>query len=203
MIHRRLSLLAVLVLLLTPACSWMPRPLITHDPLTSEEHLALGQAYLAKDLRPLAMNEFQKALDRDPRNVSAHMELGNLAYEAGALAEAGQHYRSVLDLDARHPGANNNLAMVYLAQGSHLNEIEVLARRAMEGSASFRPYALHTLASHYFEQGRHKEAALLLEEADRLVAGDPPALRFQLAQLRARLEAQDVPNRSCLSGLCP
>lgn len=202
MIHHRLSFLAGLVLLLSPACSWVPRPLITHDPLTSEEHLALGQAYLAKDLRPLATNEFRKALDRDPRNVSAHMELGNLAYAGGALAEAKNRFQSVLDLDARHPGANNNLAMVYIAEGSHRNEIEPLARRAMEGSASLRPYALHTLASFYLELGRHDEAARLLEETDRLVAEDHSGLRSQLAQLRARLESQNVPDHSCLSGPC-
>ena len=80
MIYRCLPFLTGLVLLVfSPACSWVPRPLITHDPLTSEEHLALGQAYLARALYPLAKEEFQKSIARDPRNLSAHIELGNLA----------------------------------------------------------------------------------------------------------------------------
>ncbi|HSE57556.1 MAG TPA: tetratricopeptide repeat protein [Nitrospiraceae bacterium] len=201
MIHHRLSFLAGLVLLLSSACSWVPRPLITHDPLTSEEHLALGQAYLAKALYPLAKEEFLKSLARDPQNLSAHMELGNLAYEAGAFEEAGEHFQAVLKMDTGHAGASNNLAMVYLAQGSHRNEIESLARRASDGSAVLRPYALHTLATLYLEQGRHEEAAQTLEEADRLAAGGPSNLRMQLAQLRRRLDAQDVPcHPVCVSG---
>jgi tetratricopeptide (TPR) repeat protein len=161
--------------------------------LTSEEHLSLGRAYLAKDLHPLAKEEFLKSLARDRRNLSAHMELGNLAYEAGAFEEAGDHFQSVLNEDARHAGANNNLAMVYLVQGSHQNEIELLTRRALEGSSTLRPYALHTLASLYLEQGRHEEAVQTLEEADRLTVGGLPNLRAQLARLRARFEARDLP----------
>ena len=204
MIYRCLPFLTGLVLLVfSPACSWVPRPLITHDPLTSEEHLALGQAYLAKALYPLAKEEFQKSIARNPRNLSAHIELGNLAYEAGALEEAGAHYEAVLRVDAHHAGASNNLAMVYLAQGSHRNEVESLARRASAGSAALRPYALHTLATLYLEQGRHEEAAQMLEEADRLTVGGPPNLRMQLAQLRERLDTQDASRHPvCLSEPC-
>lgn len=176
------------------ACSWMPRPVITHDPLTSEEHLTLGRAYLSRDLRPLAKEEFLKSLAQDQRNLSAHMELGNLAYEAGAFEEAEDHFQSVLMSDPHHAGASNNLAMVYLEQGSHRKEIESLIRRALEGSSTFRPYALHTLATLYVEQGRLDEASRLLEEADRLAGGGHVSLQTQLVRLRARIESRDTPD---------
>jgi tetratricopeptide (TPR) repeat protein len=199
--HRCLPIFAGLIwLLFSPACTWVPRPLITHDPLTSEEHLSLGRAYLAKELRPLAKEEFLKSLARDPQNLSAHMELGNMAYEVGAFEEAGDHFRAVLRADADHAGASNNLAMVYLTQGSHRNEVESLIRRALEGSSPLRPYALHTLATLYVEQGRYEGASHLLEEAERLAAEAQPNLRTQLTQLRAHIESRDPSNHPpCLS----
>jgi tetratricopeptide (TPR) repeat protein len=167
-------------------CS-IPRVVVPHDPLTAEEHVTLGEAYRVKGLREAAEKEFQTALQRHPEYVPALVSLGNLSFEAGAAPAAEGYYRRALSQDARHPQANNNLAMVYVSQGERLAEAEQLARTALQGPPGLRPYVLDTLITLYLKQGRLEEARNALDEAERDIPSHDAALRHRFQQVRAEL----------------
>jgi Tfp pilus assembly protein PilF len=98
------------------ACSDLPRVLVLHDPLTSEEHVTLGLAYEVEGRPELAAREFDGALRKKHGYMPALIGLGNLAFDRGALEEAEAYYRQALITTPEDPGVNNNLAMVYLTQ---------------------------------------------------------------------------------------
>ena len=185
------GVLLLLLLLLSGlhACAGLPRLVVLHDPLTPEEHVTLGSSYEAQGLRDLAAQEYHAALRRQTEYVPALVGLGNLSFASGALQEAEDYYRQALDVEPKHPGAGNNLAMVYLARGAQLDEAERLATSAAGQDGAVRPYALDTLAQIYIRQGRYREARRTLDEAEAMVSPHNQILRDRLAQSRQELAA--------------
>ncbi|TAL12220.1 MAG: tetratricopeptide repeat protein [Nitrospirae bacterium] len=170
-------------------CSGLPRIVILHDPLTPQEHVTLGESYQARGLGDLATREFEAALHREAEFVPALIGLGNLAYATNAFEESAEFYRRALAAVPGHPGASNNLALVYLASGARLDEAERLARSAVELEGTVRPYALDTLARIYTQQGRYREAARALEEAAALIPADNRGFHEQLSRSQHELSA--------------
>lgn len=178
------------------ACSSFPRLVIFHDPLSPEEHVTLGTSYLQQGLIEKAEEEFLIALDRQPRNIQALVSLGNLSFERGNLEDAEDYYRRVLDEVPGHPGASNNLAMVYVARGEQLDEAERMALTALERAGPLRPYCLDTLAHIYVRQKRYREATSALDEAEALAAtAGSQALLERLHQSREVLSIAIVHGR--------
>ena len=169
------------------ACSGLPRVVVLHDPLTPEEHMALGTTYEAQGARDLAAREYRAAMTDRADYAAALVALGNLAFDSGALDEAEEYYRHALASHPDHPGANNNLAMVYLKR-DRLDQAERLALKASAQDGSFRPYALDTLAHIYTRTGRYQEAQAALAEAEAAVPAANQTLRERLAQSRQGLE---------------
>ena len=169
------------------ACSGLPRVVVLHDALTAEEHMALGMTYEAQGARDLAAREYRAAMTDRADYAPALVALGNLAFDSGALDEAEEYYRRALASHPDHPGANNNLAMVYLKRGDRLDEAERLALKASAQGDSFRPYALDTLAHIYTRTGRYQEAQAALAEAEAAVPAANQTLRERLAQSRQGL----------------
>jgi tetratricopeptide (TPR) repeat protein len=64
-----------------------------------------------------AAKDFAGALDRDPRCVSAIVNLGNLALEANMLQEARTRYEAALRIDDRSATAHHNLGIVHRREG--------------------------------------------------------------------------------------
>jgi tetratricopeptide (TPR) repeat protein len=177
----------VVVLLLT-ACSAFPRPFVQHDPLTPEEHVKLGETYAAQGRDDLARAEFRTALNRRPNYAPAWIAMGNLLFQQEALDEAQTHYERALELVPGHPGAANNLAMVYLSRGTNLDEAERLAELAVDRGGLLRPYALETLSSIYLQQGRYDDAERRLTEAECTHPDEKSPLHRRLQQLRRELK---------------
>jgi Tfp pilus assembly protein PilF len=187
--RRTLLLLSVLALVSVDmaGCSLTKRVVIPHDPLTAQEHVALGEAYQAKGLKEAAEKEFRAAIEREADYVPALVSLGNLAFENSDYQQAEDYYRHALQRQPDHPQANNNLAMVYLTRGERLAEAEQLVHNALKGPATLRPYMLDTLVGLYLKQGRLNEAAAALDEAEKSVTVGPEALRERFRQLRTEL----------------
>lgn len=139
----------LLVLALAAAlagCAGLPKVFVDRDPLSADEHARLGAAYEAQGEKKAADAQYLRAVALDRRHQSAWMAIGNRAFEDGDLEKARRCYRRVLGFAPRHPGASNNLAMVYLAQGRRLDEAEALAKDALAAEGPMKPYALDTLA---------------------------------------------------------
>lgn len=138
--------LALVLAAALSGCAGLPKVFADRDPLTADEHARLGAAYEAQGEKKAADAQYLRAVATDRRHQSAWMAIGNRAFEDGDLEKARRCYRRVLDLSPRHPGASNNLAMVYLSQGRRLDEAEALAKDALAADGPLKPYALDTLA---------------------------------------------------------
>lgn len=181
---RRAALGLAVAVLCASACGTLPG----RDALTVDQHMRLGASYEEQGLRTEAKREYEAALRSDKEFVPAYVALGNLAFEDGALVEAEHFYRRVLEREAEHPGANNNLAVVYLTRGADLDAAERHARRALAGAGALRPYVLDTLAHIYMKQNRYLDAKAALDDADVAAPSQNGFLRQRLAQSRRRLE---------------
>ncbi len=170
-----------------PACSDLPQIRPLHDPLTAEEHVMLGLTYEGQGHRDLAAHEYHTALTREAGFVPALIGLGNLAFAEGAIEESETYYQQALANSPEHPGANNNLAMLYLARGVNLQEAERLALRALAQRGPLQPYVLDTLAQVYARQGRYKEAVAALNEAEAAAPAQDEILHERLRRLRNQI----------------
>lgn len=177
--YMRSGICAMILAGAASACS-AQRAIMPADPLTAEEHVRLGFIYETQHLNDLADQEFQATLRQRPRSTTALVGLGNLAFERGAFGEAQDYYNRALAIEPDHPGANNNLAMIYLTLGSRVAEAERLALTALNRAGPLRPYVLDTLAGIYRRQGRERDAQDALKEAEALMPGDSTVLRNQI-----------------------
>lgn len=170
-------------------CSDLPHVHVLHDPLTPEEHVTLGLTYEVQGHLDLAAREFRTALTQEAGYVPALIGLGNLAFAEGALEESETYYQQALAASPEHQGANNNLAMLYLARGTSLGEAERLALRALTQKGPLQPYVLDTLAQVYVRQGRYEEAVTALDEAEATAPAHDKILHERLLRLRNQIVA--------------
>jgi len=173
------------------ACADLPHLPVLHDPLTPQEHVMLGLTYEIQGHRDLAAREYQTALTQESGYVPALIGMGNVAFAQGELEESETYYHQALEASPEHPGANNNLAMLYLAKGENLREAERLALRALAQRGPLQPYVLDTLAHIYARQGRSKEALAALEEAEAAAPPQDKMLHERLIRLRDQLVGDD------------
>jgi tetratricopeptide (TPR) repeat protein len=180
------------VCLVAPACNGIPRPVAFHDPLTPQEHVALGETYKKQGDREGAARAFKAAIKRDPHDVPALIALGSLAFQKGAWEEAELYYRRALELSPDNPVAANNLAMIYLSKGERLDETERLARLALKQDTNLRPYIQETLATLYMRQGRLEEARRAVDEAETTLRPEHIALQERLQELRHEIISKQL-----------
>lgn len=140
-------------------CAPLPKVFRDRDPLTADEHARLGAAYEAQGQKNDADFQYLRAVALDRRHEGAWMALGNRAYEERDFEKARRCYLRVLSLAPRHPGASNNLAMVYLAQDRRLDEAEALATDALTREGPLKPYLLDTLSQIQKRRGERESRA--------------------------------------------
>ncbi|RME48116.1 MAG: tetratricopeptide repeat protein [Deltaproteobacteria bacterium] len=114
-----LSLLALLVHLLLSGCGGPPKPAETplpgevNPPTTPQEDLARGMRAMQQGNYESAIEAYQRAIQKDERNVEAWLHLGE-AYElSGNPEEAVAQYKKVLELDPTHLEAYHALGRLY------------------------------------------------------------------------------------------
>lgn len=92
------------------------------DALGSDEWYNLGLD-LEDANSPRSVDAYAKAIELDPRNADAHVNLGRLLQLRGDLKQARRHYQLALDLAPSHQLALYNLGTVFDEQ----NELDVAA----------------------------------------------------------------------------
>lgn len=92
------------------------------DTLDSDDWYNLGLD-LEDGSSPRAMEAYAKAIDIDPRNADAYVNLGRLMQLGGDLKRAKRHYEKALDLVPNHQLALYNLGTVF----DELNELDSAA----------------------------------------------------------------------------
>jgi tetratricopeptide (TPR) repeat protein len=114
--------------MLAAGCSLLPKVTVIDDPLSKEEHYALGLTYEGGGQMDLAEREYGLALPL----AEARLAMGNLAWQVrGDASEAMGHYRLALARDSI-PAAANNLAWLILVEGGSLDEAKEWAALAVE-----------------------------------------------------------------------
>jgi NADP-dependent 3-hydroxy acid dehydrogenase YdfG/Flp pilus assembly protein TadD len=74
-----------------------------------------------KGQRKNAANYFKEAFTRDPQNADAHYQFATIKLEVdGDYSTAIQHFEKTLELNAKHPKANYDLAIAFYEQDERL-----------------------------------------------------------------------------------
>lgn len=147
------------------ACADVQRNFAPADPLSADDHFRLASAFEAHGLQDDALRHYQRTVKINPSNPEAWVALGNMKFKRGEFAGAEGDYLRALNCSPGHAGAQNNLALAYLAQNKNLKEAELLAKAALRQKGTLRPYVLDTLASIYAREGRFPEARVAAEQA--------------------------------------
>jgi tetratricopeptide (TPR) repeat protein len=200
----RLGIVFVLLFIAFTAssCASLPKIRILHDPLTAQEHLALGVSYESQGKLDLAISEYKAALKKGSKEVGVTLlvYLGNAHAQRKEYKQAEGYYQKVLKREPQNGQALNNLAWVYLQQGIKFKEAEAMVRQALsqtpDGDLNRSGY-LDTLAEILMAQGQFSEALDVLEEAEGLVSPDDTAFLSQIYEHKARAyEALGQPDKA-------
>lgn len=150
----------------------VPHIVVLHDPLSPEDHLALGVAYEREGKAMLARAEYETVLRRRPEHVTAMVNLGNLAAADGARRNAEGWYRRAIRIGGPQAApAANNLAWLYFTQGQRLSDAVSLARQAIAWDP--RPAFFDTWITILIASGNPLEASRAIDEAESRVSDDP------------------------------
>ncbi|WP_078120567.1 XrtA/PEP-CTERM system TPR-repeat protein PrsT [Thiosocius teredinicola] len=143
-----------------------------------------GLAYLAQSNFTEAKQRFERALEKDPKFLVAHMNLARLGLLTNDPGAAKKAYEDVLAKDAKHIGAMMGLAA--LAQSANdAEQAEAWLRRANDAN----PQALQpkvVLAELYLRRNEGLKATNLLSGLPAEQAELPAVLRLRgMAQLQS------------------
>jgi tetratricopeptide (TPR) repeat protein len=189
---RRIILAVLLIILTSSGCGHLPKIRILHDPLTAQEHLALGVSYESQGKLDPAISEYKAALKKSSKEVGVTplVYLGNAHAQKGEYKLAERYYQKALAKDPNNGQALNNLAWVYLQQEIKLKEAEDMVGQVLDQSPDNdpnRPGYLDTLAEILIVQKRFAEALDLLQEAEGLANPGNTALLSQIYEHKARV----------------
>jgi tetratricopeptide (TPR) repeat protein len=178
--HRLLGIisLGLFVTFSILGCSHLPKVRILHDPLTAQEHLALGISYESQGKTDKAISEYQAARKKNDKElgITPLAYLANAHAQRGEYQQASKYYRKALAWEPKNGQLLNNLAWIYLQQGNKLEEAERMVKQALGQSLSEhgpsaraqRAMYLDTLAEVKMVKGDYSEALTFLLEAEEL-----------------------------------
>ena len=92
----------------------------------SNQHLNLGIKLYSKGMTEKARQEFKKALELDPENTDALIEMGHCMLDQKSAVEASAFFEKALKLNQRSADAKIGLGMAYHMQGKTQEALEIL-----------------------------------------------------------------------------
>jgi Flp pilus assembly protein TadD len=163
-------------------------PLLQGPLLSAEEYTSLGNAYMAKGEKDLAVKQFEAAVKQNKKHVPAWIALGNIAYSEKRWEDARAFYSKALKAKKGDPATVNNLAMVDLAEGKNLDQAVKHVEDVLPNAApALRPYLLDTLINLAILQGRLQDAQTILTQAEKEAPADDAEFQKNLAASREKL----------------
>jgi Flp pilus assembly protein TadD len=155
-----------------PSCA-LARPYISGG----ETALTLGDSASARE-------KLKRAIQVSPQCAEAHLRLGLIEFQTGAIAESITHYQLALKLQPSSYSARYNLALAYLRQ-QKFQEARTQLEKAVSLDPS-QPDAAYDLGITLLELGEPKTALAHLLHAGKLTPARPD-VAFNI--VRAELEA--------------
>jgi len=139
----------------------------------SEGYKALGLAYHYRGWYEKALEEYRKAVERNPNNSMALNNIGVICQEQGKVAEAIKWAQQALRINPRANWSTLNLARMYYVIGDDKRSLSLL-ERGLKQDPGFMPFQ-ELSATVYLRQGDFafaKELALdILADASNEPAG--------------------------------
>lgn len=145
----------------------LPKTVWFTDPLTAEEHADLGAIYEKQGNQERALQEYMKAVKKDPKNLAALTGLGNLALDQGQPKLAIRYYERALKVAPENAVVLNNLAMAWLTAGDAKKALSY-ADQAVAKSPDQDPRIFETRAQARKKAGDETGAQEDLEKAKTL-----------------------------------
>ncbi len=150
----------------------------------SEEFVLQGEAATSRGDRTVALSQFARAIEINPRFVRAHMGMADVYRIEGNYSKAEQSYRTAAEIEPRN----------FEAQYFHGLMLHVLNRLAEAVSVYLKALALKpddfqanlNLATAYYQLGENRQAVPYAETAVRLSPKSGPA-RLNLGTIYAAL----------------
>ncbi|MCH9646965.1 MAG: tetratricopeptide repeat protein [Deltaproteobacteria bacterium] len=187
------------------------------DPLMAQvQELAVGvRANMEKGSRAFAARRFQEAetlfrlaVEEDPENATAHLNLGAALVQLGRKEEAEEKIQEALRLDPENARGHFNLGTLFLSEGRDDAGIAEL-QNALELNPEYSS-ARFNLANLYLKKGRYQEAEASFHQLVQDQPGNAPsrlgeaiamALLNRQQEAVERLEAglQAVPGEASLT----
>ena len=185
-----LGALLLALLLGASACAHVPKIIVLEDPLSTDEHVALGVAYEKKGELDLAAREYERALKKDEAYFQARVNLGNVRLSEKRYGAAREEYLKALELRPGDPETTNNLAWAAILSGSGREDALRRMETALSDPARRSPSLLDTLGVLLGELSRPVEAEVVFAEAQRRCdAGDPDCTESVQQEIREHREA--------------
>ena len=137
-----------------------------------ELYLFLGSIYEEALQFDKAEQVFKEGLILDESNYKLLFRLG-VVYDKWGKKEASMNQmKRVIELHPNNANALNYLGYTYADRGIHLDEAEILIRKALKHKPN-DGYIIDSLGWVYFKRGMYDEAANYLKKALSLVPDDP------------------------------
>lgn len=150
---------------------WCLREAGRLDPDLPRVHSRLAEAYAATNRQERARSLYLQELRRDPGDIEALLDLGDLLIQMDRLGEASEKYRRVLEMEPDEPDAHFGLAEIAARQGS------------LDAAVTSLQVVLRLDARHMGVRRRLAEV-LIARARDRDLAEARRLLRHELKDLR-------------------
>ncbi len=172
----------------------MPKIIVLEDPLSADEHVALGVSYERKGSLDLAAREYGRALKKDPSSYLARFNLGNVRLAEKRYDAAREEYLKALAIRPGDPEAVNNLSWAAILSGDGLADALRRMEEVLSDAARRSPPLLDTLGVLFGALSRPADAEGAFAEAlARCDAGDPACaepVRAEILRHRDDLRAR-------------
>jgi tetratricopeptide (TPR) repeat protein len=151
------------------------------------KHLARGEALIEQGETAKARLEFRNALQLDPENIQARLQVARLFEAEGDFPRAVNNYQRVAESDGENAEARIKLGLIYLA-GNALDD----AQRYAEEAIALAPQDPEALTAHSAVQYRLGNRALARESAREALAIDPDHVNANLIMINSRADEGDL-----------
>jgi tetratricopeptide (TPR) repeat protein len=127
-------------------------------------YLALARIYVRSNRYQQALEKLQGVLSKNPKDVTALMQVGMIQSEMKNFAAAAEAYERLLAVNPEFSPALNNLAYLYSERLGRIDDAYKMARRVKELLPN-EPYTADTLGWILFKRGEYSWALSLLQES--------------------------------------
>ena len=136
------------------------------------------------------IENYKEILRRDPNNLQARINIGNLYFDTRQDLAAIEHYRKALELDPRNPNVRTDMAICYRRKGDPDRAVEELKKAiSTDPRHAQSRYNLGVILIHDKNdiEGGVRAWEALLEN----VPGYPyrDSLKMEITRMRAMLES--------------